>query len=92
MFKHHFKTNTTSTRSCGISDKINNAFEPVSKAVSDVIFYSVPVVGTDVPIVLFVLLMFSKIEAKLSESYHQILSEQPTKQNNYDLQEQTAEE
>jgi AGCS family alanine or glycine:cation symporter len=39
----------------GIGDKINKGFEPIADAVGGVVFYSIPVLGTDVPIVLFIL-------------------------------------
>lgn len=41
----------------GIGDKINKGFEPIADAVGGVIFYPIPVLGTDVPIVLFVLVL-----------------------------------
>lgn len=40
-----------------IDEKINEAFMPVAESVEKVIFYSVPVLGTNVPIVLFVLIL-----------------------------------
>ena len=42
--------------SVSIEDRIEQVFRPIADGVSSVIFYSVPVVGIDVPIVLFVLI------------------------------------
>ena len=40
----------------GISKKIDDVFRPIADAVGGIVFYSVQIVGMDVPVVLFVLI------------------------------------
>jgi AGCS family alanine or glycine:cation symporter len=44
-----------------VEDAINNTFEPVATAVSEVIFYAVPIFGADVPLIVFWLVLAATV-------------------------------
>jgi AGCS family alanine or glycine:cation symporter len=44
-----------------VEDAINNTFEPVATAVSEVIFYAVPIAGADVPLIVFWLVLAATV-------------------------------
>jgi len=46
-----------STEKMGIDDRIEEWFAPISKVVTNIVFYPINIIGTDVPIVIIILLL-----------------------------------